>query len=99
MDAALAAAGLDQALAELLANRDFDGAETLLYDALTRAPAELRAEVHLALARVYAAWNKLTSAIDHVLRAAEGASDPGLRRRIEDQLTTLRRAQATQDPN
>jgi thioredoxin-like negative regulator of GroEL len=90
---------LIDALDQLLTNRDFEGAETLLYDALASWPVKRHAELHLHLARVYRAWNKLTSAIDHVMRAAErGTTDAGVRRQIDEQLASLRRAQSEQNP-
>ena len=99
MDAALDAAELAAALGALLEEKDFDGAEVLLTNALFAAPATSRAFLHVQFARLYRDWNKLTSAIDHLHRAIEiEGLDPFLKLQILEDLKQTRARQGLQRP-
>ena len=99
MDATFALEGLVAAFGDLVANRDFEGAENLLLRALDEAPAQARPFVHVQFGRLYREWNKLTSAIDHLHRAVETVGlDPFLRMQATEELKTLKQAQAAQRP-
>lgn len=80
--------------------RDFEGAEEILASAL-RAPSPFDAFVHFQYGRLYRAWNKMTSAVNHLNHAAELAqqrADQMLLMQIVEELKAVKRAQLEQRP-
>ena len=76
MDAAFAITGLIEEFESLIEEGDFEGAEELLAQSLDRAP-QLEAFFHFQYGRLYSRWNKLTSAVNHLNRAAELSKSRG----------------------
>jgi hypothetical protein len=98
MDAAFSVEGLIAEFQELVSAGDREGAEELLASALGRDPAA-DAYLHLQFGRLYRDWNKLTSAVNHLHKAAELASaDRLLLLQIADELKGVRRRQSLQTP-
>jgi hypothetical protein len=100
MDAALFAAGLIEEFNVLLDQSDFDGAEGILALGYERQP-ELAAFFHFHSAQLYKRWNKLTSAIHHLIKAAELSKAKGdelFLIQILEELKRVRRLQAEQQP-
>lgn len=85
MDASFPVAGLIEEFEALLETCDFEGAEELLAGALSGPGIEsgagisvgLEAFYHFQYGRLYSRWNKLTSAVNHLQRAAELAKSRG----------------------
>jgi hypothetical protein len=84
----------------LTASGDFEGAEELLCQSLGQSE-RLDPFVHFQFGRLYARWNKLTSATNHLCRAvelAQAASDELLSNQILEELKTVRQSQVAQRP-
>jgi hypothetical protein len=87
-------------LQALSAGGDFEGAETLLTQNLGRS-ARLDPFLHMQFGLLYSRWNKLTSAVNHLRRAADLAFEAGdelLNLQILQELKMVRVAQAEQQP-
>lgn len=100
MDAALDVAGLADLVNVLLAEGDFEGAEAVLYQGLETMES-YSAFVHFQFGQLYYKWNKLTSATNHLLRAAELAKIRGdeiFVIQVVSELKRVREAQASQCP-
>lgn len=100
MDAALALTGLIQEFNLLLGAQDFEGAEELAAGALGR---DRRSDsyLHYYLGRMYAQWNKLTSAVNHLTQAAELAKSGGddlFLLQVVEELKLAKQRQLTQRP-
>lgn len=100
MDAPLTLAGLSEELNVLLDGKDYEGSEELLSQAMGFMPKH-EAFLHFQFGRLYVRWNKMSSAINHLGRAAELAKlkeDETLAVQIVEELRNARRAQAEQMP-
>ncbi len=97
MDAALAFTRLMDQLFALLEAQDFEGAEALLSAALGRKN-KYQAFLHFQLAVLYRQWNKLTSAVNHLHKAAELTKSEILVVQIRQELRRARTLQAEQQP-
>lgn len=100
MDVKISLTRLMEEFESLLAGGDFDGAEELLCQHLGRS---VRSEpfVHFQFGRLYSRWNKLSSATNHLHRAAElahDADDEVLCVQILEELKLVRGNQAKQTP-
>ena len=86
-----------QALVEA---KDFEGAEAVLSVGLEQTP-QYEAFLHFQFGLLYSAWNKLTSAINHLNRAIEildPEMDATLWIQVTGELKSARRHQADQQP-
>ena len=100
MDASFSLTRLIEEVEALLAGADFEGAEAVLCGCLGREP-RYEHFVHFQLGRMYARWNKLSSSLNHLSRAAELAHTLGdeiLGVQIAAELSAVRRAQKEQKP-
>lgn len=100
MDAAFPVEGLIQEFGQLLDARDYEGAEELMVAALA-TPSQFEALLHYQLGRLYRRWNKMTSALNHLTRAAELAQAGGERIfliQIMDEYRAAKDAQTRQTP-
>ena len=70
MNGAFEESALSEEVLHLVANRDYDGAEELLYQALGRFPTQ-STFIHFQFGRLYGQWNKLSSALAHFNLAIE----------------------------
>lgn len=76
MDAEISVEALIGEFEAHLDTGDFEGAEELLAVAIGARPA-LEAFFHFQFGRLYSKWNKLTSAVNHLNKAAELAKNRG----------------------
>ncbi|HMN68249.1 MAG TPA: hypothetical protein PKC28_06885 [Bdellovibrionales bacterium] len=79
---------------------DLSGGEELLHRAIGERP-DLAAFFHFQFGRLYARWNKLTSATNHLNLAAELAHSKGdelFTIQVVNELSEVRRRQAEQRP-
>ncbi|MGZ3721414.1 MAG: hypothetical protein ACXVA9_00705 [Bdellovibrionales bacterium] len=100
MDAPLTLTGLIEELHGLLENRDYEGGEELLSQAFGNMPKH-EAFIHFQFGKMYVRWNKMSSAVVHLGRAAELAKareDEMLTVQIVEELRNARRLQAEQAP-
>ena len=100
MDEALALARLIEEFNLCREQGDQEGAEAVLYSALELGP-DFEAFVHFQFGRLYGEWNKLTSAINHLSRAAElldTRRDVTLWIQVTGEIESLRQRQALQKP-
>jgi hypothetical protein len=84
----------------LLGSRDFEGAEDLLAAALGGSP-KIDGHLHFQLGRLYVQWNKLTSALNHLLKAAElakGAGDEIFVLQVMEEIKLAKQMQLRQCP-
>ena len=89
-----------QEFGELLEARDYEGAEELISAALAR-PSRYEALLHYQLGRLYRRWNKMTSALNHLTRAAElahAANERIFLIQIMDEYRAAKDAQTRQSP-
>jgi hypothetical protein len=101
VDAAFSPSGLIEEIAGLLAEGDFEGAEEVLTGALTSAPSRYESFFHYQLGRIYVKWNKMTSAMNHLSRAAElahSAGDEFFLLQVSEELRAARAKQEAQKP-
>ena len=101
MDVAFSATGLMEELNGLLESQDFEGAEELLSQGIGAAPERLQGFFHYQYGRVYTRWNKLTSAVNHLTKAAElahAAGDELFLIQVADDLRSAKNKQAAQMP-
>lgn len=84
-------------LAALTESGDYQGAEELLSSALPLFPQH-EPFLHFQLGRLYTRWNKLTSALNHLGRAAELSRDEILTAQVVEEVRIARGRQATQSP-
>lgn len=101
MDAAFSASGLIEELNGLVDVGDFEGAEEVLAAALASAPERYESFFHYQFGRVYAKWNKMTSAVNHLSRAAElahAAGDEIFLLQVSEELRSVRAIQDLQKP-
>jgi hypothetical protein len=85
----------------LLEAHDFEGAEELLAGGIGAAPERLQAFFHYQFGRVYSRWNKLTSAVNHLTKAAELAhlqGDELFLIQVTDELRSAKAKQTSQKP-
>lgn len=97
MDASFSPSGLIEELNGLIDDGDFEGAEEVLTSALASAPARYESFFHYQLGRIYSKWNKMTSAVNHLSRAAELAHSSGDEIFLLQVSEELRSARAKQD--
>src|SRR5262249_21854310 len=100
MDAPLTLAGLIEELNVLLDGKDFEGGEELLSQAIGFMPKH-EAFLHFQFGKMYVRWNKMSSALAHLGKAAELAKmkeDETLAVQIVEELRNARKAQAEQTP-
>lgn len=100
MDAPLTLAGLNEDLNVLMECKDYEGSEELLSQAMGFMPKH-QAFLHFQFGRLYIRWNKISSAINHLGRAAELAKmkeDEALAVQIVEELRNARKVQAEQTP-
>jgi len=100
MDAPLTLTGLIEELNILLEGRDFEGGEELLSAAIGNM-AKHEAFLHYQFGKMYVRWNKMSSALVHLGRAAEIAKlkdDETLAVQIIEELRNARKIQAEQAP-
>ena len=84
----------------LMGAQDFEGAELVLGRALSEIPDQ-EAFLHFQYGRLYLAWNKMSSAINHLNRATEILDpnrDATLWAQVTGELRLARRRQADQQP-
>jgi hypothetical protein len=100
MDAPLTLAGLNEEFNVLIENHDFEGGEELLSFAMGTMPKH-QAFFHFQLGRMYVRWNKMSSALAHLGKAAELAqknADEILALQIVEELRSARKIQSEQQP-
>lgn len=100
MDAPLDVAGLADLVNVLVTEGDFEGAEAVLSHGLESMDKH-SAFVHFQFGQLYCKWNKLTSATNHLLKAAELAKIRGdeiFVIQVVSELKRVREAQASQRP-
>jgi hypothetical protein len=100
MDAPLTLAGLIEEFNILIEANDFEGGEELLSFAMGTMPKH-QAFFHFQLGRMYVRWNKMSSALAHLGKAAEIAEqsdDEILGVQIVEELRSARRIQSEQQP-
>jgi hypothetical protein len=100
MDAPLTLAGLNEELTTLLEERDYEGGEELLSFAMGAMPKH-QAFLHYQFGKMYVRWNKMSSALVHLGKAAELAKqkdDEVLAVQIVEELRAARKVQAEQAP-
>ena len=97
MDAAFTLTRLMDELAALSEGGDFAGAEELLSSSLSLFPQH-EPFLHLQLGRLYIRWNKLTSALNHLGRAAELSRDEILIAQVVEEVRVARTRQTGQTP-
>lgn len=82
MDVEIPASGLSNVQSVIeefeahLESEDFEGAEEILAAAIGGS-SRLEAFYHFQFGRLYGRWNKLTSAINHLVKSAELAKSSG----------------------
>lgn len=100
MDAALPIEGLIQEFSALVEAEDFEGAEELMAQALGSQP-NYEPFLHYQLGRMYIQWNKMSSAVNHLGKAAELAqarADALFLLQVVEELRLARKRQAEQCP-
>lgn len=100
MDASLTLEGLIAELDPLLESEDFEGAEALLLTGLGYHPGR-EYFLHYQLGRVYVRWNKMSSALAHLMTAAElafVADEDVFLIQIRDEIRHAKKRQAEQAP-
>jgi hypothetical protein len=100
LDAPFTLARLIAEFNALIRERDFEGAEELLTAGLNLFPAN-ESFLHFQFGRLYREWNKLTSAINHLIRAVElcvASGDEILQIQVLEELKTTRESQLGQCP-
>lgn len=100
MDATYTLARLSEELSGLLEECDFEGAEELLTSAMGSLPKH-EPYLHFQLGRVYSRWNKLSSAVLHLSKAAELAhvsENEMLMAQVIEELSRTKKKQFTQMP-
>lgn len=97
MDAPLTLAGLIEELNVLMEGRDYEGGEELLSSAIGLMPKH-EAFLHFQMGKLYARWNKMSSALSHLGKAAELKPDETLSIQIVEEFRNARKIQAEQMP-
>ncbi len=100
MDAALSLAGLVEEFNALVEAQDFEGAEELLAQAISQH-SKHEPYLHFQMGRMYLQWNKLSSAINHLSKAAEMAkqnSDEFFVLQVVEELKLAKKRQVGQRP-
>jgi len=100
MDAPLTLTRLIEELNNLLENRDFEGGEELLWQAIGNMPKH-EAFLQFQFGKMYVRWNKMSSALNHLAKAAELAQKNGdetLSVQAIEELRQARRIQVEQAP-
>lgn len=100
MDATFSLARLIEEFNALCEAKDFEGAEELLAGALARQPQH-EPFLHYQFGKLYAQWNKLSSAVNHLTRAAElanGKRDEIFMIQVVEELKQARNRQLMQQP-
>ena len=100
MDVAFSATRVIEELESLLTGGDFEGGEELLAQAMAQAP-KLEAFFHFQYGRLYARWNKLTSAANHLTQAIELSQlrgDELFTLQVLSELKSVRDRQVLQSP-
>jgi hypothetical protein len=100
MDAPLTLARLMEEFSALLESHDFEGAEELLSISIGSWPKN-EAFLHFQFGRLYRAWNKMSSAVNHLTKAAEltnSAADEILLIQVVEELKLARKRQFEQTP-
>lgn len=100
MDVTFSLARLIEEFNALCEAQDFEGAENLLTRALTRHP-EHDAFLHYQFGKLYSQWNKMSSAVGHLTKAAELAHskrDEIFMIQVTEELKHARKRQMQQTP-
>jgi hypothetical protein len=100
VDAAFSVAGIIEEFEALVSGGDFEGAEELLAQSMGASP-QLEAFFHFQYGRLYSRWNKLTSALNHLLKAAELSKlrgDELFTIQVVSELKSVKEKQAAQKP-
>jgi hypothetical protein len=100
MDAPLTLAGLIEEFNDLVENKDYEGGEELLSFAMGTLPKH-QAFLNFQMGKMYVRWNKMSSALAHLGKAAELAKqsdDEVLAVQIVEELRFARRVQSEQQP-
>ena len=97
MDAQIPAQGLIEEADALIEGGDFEGAEEVLSRGLAATP-ESAAFFHFQLGRLYARWNKLSSAVVHFHHAIDKARDSLFGLQVAQELKMVRERQLAQKP-
>ena len=100
MDAQITPSGLIEDFEAHLQSGDFEGAEEILAAAIGGQP-RLEAFYHYQYGRLYGRWNKLTSAINHLIKSAELAKladDEIFLIQVSAELKAAKDKQASQKP-
>jgi len=84
-------------IAALTESGDFSGAEELLTASLAHFPKH-EPFLHFQFGRLYVRWNKLTSALNHLGRAAELSRDEILLLQVVEEVRVAKGKQALQTP-
>jgi len=100
VDATFTVTGVVEEFEGLVEGGDFEGAEELLAQAIGASP-QLEAFFHFQYGRLYSKWNKLTSAQNHLQKAAELAKlrgDELFMIQVVSELKSVKDRQAAQKP-
>jgi len=100
MDAAFTLTRLIEELGILVSEKDFEGGEELLSGAFGLFPKH-EAFLHYQFGKMYVQWNKMSSALVHLAKAAElakQAEDEVLTVQAVEELRTAKKLQALQAP-
>jgi hypothetical protein len=98
MDAPLTLEGLDELVNFLITDGDYEGAEEILYSALGTMP-ENEKHIHFHFGKIYAKWNKLSSAMNHLGKALElSAGDEQFITQVEREIKRVKVLQLGQKP-
>lgn len=101
MDVAFTLTGLIEEFTECMDTGDFEGAEMVLSSALSGPASQFEPFLHFQFGRLYRRWNKMTSAVNHLNRAAElahGAKDEIFLLQVLEELKAAKSEQAKQKP-
>ncbi len=89
-----------ESFGSLLESGDFEGAEEILASGMGASP-KYAPFIHLQYGRLYTRWNKLSSAINHLVKAAELAKAGGDEMfliQVTEELKWVKKRQSTQTP-
>ena len=101
MDASLTLTGLIEELNILLEDKDYEGGEELLSQAFGLLPSKHEAFLHFQFGKMYVRWNKMSSALVHLGKAAELSKlsgDETLMIQAVGELRQAKKLQAEQAP-
>jgi len=101
VDAPFTLTGLIEELTGLLEEKDYEGGEELLSQAFGSLPAKHEGFIHYQFGKMYVRWNKMSSALVHLGKAAELSKmngDEMLMVQVIEEIRHARKLQSEQDP-